>query len=232
MLISFFTPAISFNILGIEELFWMWGLHYQSIPGFGSETIFLPNQEPSQKFSPLYFVSVFPAILILLGSIVLIISGNVVRPNRKSSRNLGNLWIGIGVMLIIVSIIYIIGIDIIVINYTEYFFEETYGYIPVMPDFWDVYNPGFATIAPFIGAVLVIINGVASKKIKPGEEPLRIVEKTGFITKATPTPLTTLKPTPTSVPTINQINFCPECGQNINLKGSKFCMNCGFELKF
>jgi len=215
VLISFFTPAVSYNDLGIQEQYWMWGLYYQSISGYGSRLTFIPTQEPSQFMLPLFLIGIFPAILILSGSIKLITSGNAIRTGRKSIKNLKNLWIGLGIMLIIAPIIYIIGIDIIVTNYLKYILEEIYGFIPPIPNFWNVYNPGFALIASFIGAIFSIVGGIASKTIKTKEEPIFIGEKKEVISKRPIGENST------------RFNFCPECGHQLLYIGNKFCTECG-----
>ena len=221
-LISFFTPALYIDTLQVEEHFWMWGLHYGSIPGYGSDTSLIPLEEPSKYMVPIFLSGIIPAILIFFSSIVLIAMANSIRTGRKDLKIAENKLIGWGFTLIVASVIYIIGIDITMKDLFEYILYDPWDPYYAIPDVWDIYEPGFAIIGPFIGAALAIIAGVASKTIKPREEPIRIAEIKDFITKTAPAP----------APTIGQINFCPECGQKLIQKGSKFCVNCGFELKF
>ena len=221
ILFSFFTPAFYVNQMGIEEHYWMWGLFHVSITGYGSETLFIATEEPSQYMMPIFFSGLIPAVLILICSIALIASSNAVRTGRRDIKNVENGWIGMGVMMIVASIIYIIWIDITMMNYVEYIIEQEYGYVPPgMPDLWDVYDPGFAIIAPFIGAVFAIAGSIASKSIKPREEPIFIREQKGPITKK---PIGEIS---------NQIKFCSECGHQLLHEGHRFCSHCGNEIKF
>ncbi len=223
ILISFFTPAHYFNEFGLDANYWMWGLYHLSAPGYGSETIFMFTEEfgPSQYTMSIFFSGLIPAVLILIGSIILIASSNAVRTGGRDIKNVENGWIGIGVVMIIASIIYIIGIDITWMNLTEYVYEQEYGPMPPgSPGFWDIFDPGFAVIAPFIGAGLSIAGSIASKTIKPREEPIFVGEKKGIITK---------KPIGEKS---HQINFRSECGHQLLYSGTKFCSHCGNELKY
>jgi hypothetical protein len=208
--------------MGIEEYAWMWGLLYTSVPGYGSRTVFIANEQPRNFTMPIFLTGIIPFLIILVGSIALLISANAVRTGRSEIKHRENLWIIMGITMIITTIIYIIGIDITVTNFVEYQLEELYGYVPEgLADFWDSYDAGFATIAPFLGAALSIGGSIASKKIQPREIPIYIREKPGGMITKTPIGQTSRK-----------INFCPECGHQILYDGSRFCSFCGKELKF
>ncbi len=230
-LLALLTPSFYASMGGIKEYFWMWGLHYGSIPGYGSEISFIPTIEPVEYMLPIFIAGIIPAIIILACSIKLIAISSSIRSGRKDIKTSGNTLIGLGITLIIGSIIFIIGIDITMNNFIDYLFYDPYDLYFYIPDFWTIYSPGFAIIGPFLGAVLAIISGVASKTIKLDVGPTWTPEVKSFISKTTQTPRPMPMSTSTSAPTPNQIKFCPECGQKIIQKGSKFCMNCGFELK-
>ena len=215
ILISFLTPAFYAEQVGNEIYYWMWGLAHGSNTGYGSDTTFIFTEEPTQYTIPIFFAGLIPALIILIGSIMLIISSNAVRTGRRDIKNAENGWIGMGIM-----IIFIIGIDITMINMVEYIYEEAYGYVPPLRDFWDAFDPGFAIIAPFIGAGLSIAGSIASKTIKPREEPIFVGEKKGPITKK---PIGAIS---------HKINFCSECGHQLLYSGTKFCSHCGNELKY
>jgi hypothetical protein len=151
---------------------------------------------------------------------MLISSSNAVRTGRRDIKNAENGWIGMGLMMIVASIIYIIGTDITWMNFVEYVYEQALGYVPPLRNFWDVFDPGFAVIAPFIGAGLSLAGSIASKTIKPRREPIFVGEKKGMITKK---PIGEIS---------HQINFCSECGHQLLYKGTKFCSNCGNEIKY
>ena len=230
-LLALLTPSFYASMGGIKEYFWMWGLHYGSIPGYGSEISFIPTIEPVEYMLPIFIAGIIPAIIIFACSIKLIAISSSIRSGRKDIKTSGNTLIGLGITLIIGSIIFIIGIDITMNNFIDYLFYDPYDLYFYIPDFWTIYSPGFAIIGPFLGAVLAIISGVASKTIKLDVGPTWTPEVKSFISKTTQTPRPMPMSTSTSAPTPNQIKFCPECGQKIIQKGSKFCMNCGFELK-
>jgi hypothetical protein len=126
-----------------------------------------------------------------------------------------------GLLLIMASIIYIIAIDITMMNYAKYQIEEIYGYVPPgMPDFWDVYEPSFAIIGPFIGAGLSIIGSIASKSIQRREVDILVRESKEPIIK---TPIGEIS---------RRIKFCSECGNQLLYEGGQFCSHCGKEIKY
>jgi hypothetical protein len=225
LLISWFTPSAYVSEMGIEEYYWMWGLAHASMAGYGSNTLFFPSEEPSKYMIPIFLSGIFSAIIILISSIILIISANIIRVGRKNAKNFENLWIGIGITLFIMTIIYVIAVDITIVNYIEnYVIPELIdeGAIPPgeydVGSFWDTYDPGFAVIAPFLSFVLIIASVIASKYVSKREREIPIIEKS----------------IPGTEPVITEENktlrYCPECGQKVMYEGSKFCPNCGYEL--
>ena len=217
-LISFLTPAFYVNVGIVEEYFWMWGLHYGVVSGYGSAFAFIPTQSPSSYMIPIFLSGIIPAILILSSSIKLIAITNSIRKGRNDIKTAENKLVGWGIALIVASIIFLIGINVTMNALFEYILYDPYfPYYPI-PGIWDVYDPGFAVIGPFLGGALAIISGIASKTIKPREEP--------FITKDFKKHITKI---PTEV-TVGQINFCPDCGKRILNEESRFCTNCGFEI--
>lgn len=224
VLISFFTPAHYINEFGIGANYWMWGLYHLSVPGYGSESIFMFTDKfgPLQYTIPIFFSGFIPAILILISSIMLIASSNAVRTGRRDIKNVENGWIGMGIMMIVASIIYLIGIAITWMNLTKYVYEQEYGPYPSWaPGFWDTFSPGFAIIAPFIGAALAIFGSIASKKIKTRDVPIFTRQKQGGIITKTPIGQISRK-----------IKFCSECGNQLLYDGARFCPHCGETIKF
>ncbi|MFX1278808.1 MAG: zinc ribbon domain-containing protein [Promethearchaeota archaeon] len=216
ILISIFTPAYYASIYSVTEYYWMWGLDYYSVSGYGSQTTFIPFEEPYLYTIPMFLAGLIPLLLILAGSLALIISANAVRTSRADIKHRENLWIAMGIILIVAPIIFIVGIDITTINYLEYLM----GPAPSGYNLWDVYDPGFAVIAPFIGAALSIAGSIASKVIKQREAPIFKKQIEGGVITKTPIGQTSKK-----------INFCSECGHQLLYDGSRFCTNCGKELK-
>lgn len=217
ILISIFTPAYSATLYPVEEYYWMWGLSHATISGYGSRTVFLPTEEPAQYLMPIFLSGFIPFLLILICSITLLISSNAVRTGRSDIKHRENLWIVMGVVMFVAPIIFIIGIDITSINYIE----SQLGPLPPGLGFWDVYDAGFAVIAPFIGAVLSIAGSIASKKMKPREAPIFVRQKQGGI--ITKTPIGQIS---------HKVKFCSECGHQLLYDGAKFCPHCGEIIKF
>jgi len=218
-LISVFTPAIYFDEIAITEYYWMWGLYYNYILGYGSNTLLIPLEQPSKYMIPIFLSGIFSALIIFLCSLALIASANKVRLGKKDPKDVSNSWIGLGIVLIFSSISYIIATGITMNNYVEYVFSQLPYYYTV-PDIWDVYNPGFGIFGPFIGAASSIIIGIASKKIKPREVVQKVEESK----------LPIIYPQTDEIS--NNFHYCPECGQKILYKEGKFCRYCGFEFKF
>jgi len=209
--------------MGIAEYFWMWGLYHSDITNYGSDTLLLPLEEPTQYMMPIFLSGIFSAIIIFLCSIVSMALANSLKRSRKDFKNVGTKSIGIGILMLVASIIYIIAISITMTNYFEYIISEWYGgYLPpnlIIPDFWDVYKPGFAIIMPFIGATFTIIAGIVSIAVKPREDVILVEEKRDFAIKKPIEPIN------------SQVRYCPECGQKLLYKESKFCINCGFKFQ-
>ena len=221
ILISVFTPAYYATIYPVEEYYWMWGLSYVSVAGYGSETMFLPAEQPRQYLMPVFLSGLIPFILILFSSIALSISANAVRTGKTDLKQRENLWMAMGITLFVAPIIFAIGIDITTRNYIEFMI----GSLPPGYNFWDVYNPGFAVIAPIIGAILSIVGSIASKKMRTRElydsKPNYITQKQGgMITK---TPIGQVS---------RNIKFCSECGHQLLYDGARFCPNCGEAIKY
>ena len=217
ILISIFTPAYSANMYPVEEYYWMCGLNYVSVSGYGSQSLFIAAEEPTRYTMPIFLSGLIPLITILICSVALAISANSVRTGRTLSKHRENLWIVMGITLIIAPIIFIIAIDYTIMAYLEY----QLGPIPPSLDFWDVYDPGFAVIAPFIGAVLSIAGSIASKKMQPREVPILARQTQGGI--ITKTPIGEIS---------HKIKFCSECGHQLLYEGAKFCPHCGEAIKF
>lgn len=217
ILISIFTPAYSASLYPVEEYYWMWGLAYTSVTGYGSRTIFLATEEPAQYLMPVFLSGFIPFLIITIGSLTLVISSNAVRIGRCDIKQRENLWVIMGITMIIAPIVFIIGIDITTLNYVE----SQLGPLPPGLNFWDIYDPGFAVIAPFIGAVLSIAGSITSKKMQPREVPIYATQRQGgMITK---TPIGQIS---------HKIKFCSECGHQLLYSGAKFCSSCGEAIKF
>ncbi|MFW9882398.1 MAG: zinc ribbon domain-containing protein [Candidatus Thorarchaeota archaeon] len=218
--ISVFTPAFSGNVYPVQEYYWMWGLAYVSVTGYYSRTLFIPFEQPSTYTIPIFLSGIIPFIVILIGSLALLAMSYRVKRGRINAKNSANSWIAIGITMIIGTIIYIISIDITMMNYVEYQLLQIYPPPIILPNFWEVYNPNFAIIAPFIGAAICIIGAIASKVSKPRE--VIFPEKRDFF-----------KPEKVviSADLTKSFRFCPNCGHQIIKEEQRFCTNCGFELK-
>ena len=216
LLISFFTPSAYATQMGISEYQWMWGLFHVDIYGYRTETGLTLTEEPAEYMIPIFLSGIFSAIIILIASIMLITSANSIRKGRKNSKEFENMWLGMGILIFIAAIIYMIGIHVTMRNYLKWVISQLPPDGYVISDYWDVYKPGFGIIAPFLTGVLAIVGAGTSKyvskreifpikeKVIPRVETLITKESKGF-------------------------NYCPECGQQITYKQSKYCSSCGFE---
>ena len=216
LLISLFTPSAYATQMGIKEYHWMWGLFHVEIYGYSPETGFTIAEEPAKYMIPIFLSGIFSAIIILIASIMLIISANSIRIGRKNSKDFESMWLGMGIMIFIAAIIYIIGIDITTTDYLKWVVSQLPPDSYTIPDFWDVYDPGFGIIAPFLSGVLAIVGVATSKYVS--KRKVMPIEK-----KVTPT----IEPSITEEP--KPFHYCPECGQKITYKESKYCSSCGFE---
>ncbi|MFX1417569.1 MAG: zinc ribbon domain-containing protein [Promethearchaeota archaeon] len=218
--ISIFTPAFYASQLTVQEYYWMWGLAYILISGYNPTTLFILSEQPIAYTLPIFLTGFIPFIMILLGSLSLLFKAYTVRKGRLSAKDSANSWIAIGIIMIIGTIIYIIGIDITMMNYVEYQLLQIIPPPIILPNFWDVYSPSFAIIAPFIGAAICIIGAIASKASKPRE--VILPEKKEFMK---------YEKIVISSGETETFKFCSNCGYQIYRQEQRFCTNCGFELK-
>ena len=218
-IISLFTPAHHAYDFGISTNVWMWGLYNRSAPDY-SEIGFIytvyarTDVFPLQYTLSLFLSGLIPAILILISSITLTVSSNAVRTGKRDIKKFVNVWIGMGIMMIVASIIYIIAIDIAWMNLLQYIYRQSYP--PEAPTFWDTFDPGYAVIAPFLGASLSIVGSIASKTMKPRELPIFSIQKQGNIITKIPKGEISRK-----------IKFCFGCGHQLLYDEARFCQNCG-----
>lgn len=110
------------------------------------------------------------------------------------------------VLLIIGTLIWIIGIEVV----TQ---------ISTGVSFWDPMGPGFAVIAPFLGAVIALIGyGATKKSPKRAREPISPIKKNTVKTQR-------------DMHTQHSFKFCPTCGEKIAEINQRYCVNCGYDLK-
>ncbi len=216
LLISFFTPSAYATQMGISEYHWMWGLFHTEIYGYSPETDFFFNEKPAEYMIPIFLSGIFSAIIILIASIMLIISANSIRIGRRNSKEFENMWLGMGILIFIAAIIYMIGIHVTTRNYLKWVISQLPPDGYVISDYWDVYEPGFGIIAPFLTGVLAIVGAGISKYVSK-REVYPIKEKA----------IPTFEHSMTKKPKV--FNYCPECGQKITYSESKYCSSCGFE---
>ena len=223
LLISFFTPSAYATQMYVSEYHWMWGLFHVDVYGSSPETRLFLTEDPAEYMIPIFLSGFLSALMILIASIVLIISANSIRKGRKILKDFENTWLGLGIMIFIAAIIFIIGIDITFTNYIEKWMIPKMideGIIPPgdydVPAYWDTYDPGFGIIAPFITGVLAIV-GAATSKYVSKREVIPIKEKV----------LPTTESLMSREPKV--LNYCPECGQKVTYKGGNYCSSCGFE---
>lgn len=208
-LISLLTPSFYTDVVSNREYYWLWGLVYGFIGGSGSNLQFLPTQASSVYTMPIFFSGLIPVVLILLSSLKSIDNFNDIRMGRKDLKSGGNSIIGWGIVLLMAPIIFIIAISI-----SMNIFLSSIFYGPM----WEQYQPGFAIFGPIIGAILIIISGIAGKMTQPKKIP--IVRED--LKKSIPEVRTTEKAA--------HGKFCPNCGTKVLRKQDRYCLKCGFEI--
>ena len=90
---------------------------------------------------------------------------------------------------------------------------------PVGIHFWDVFDPGFGIIGPFLSAFLLFIGAAVFRRYSNRREEL-IPPKMDLYDKKEP-----------STEPLQGFNYCPECGSKIVSNTQQFCMSCGLKLQ-
>ena len=139
-LIGILTPTAYASVFGLSEYFWMWGLTYRSLIGYGSVTEFFNYAH--EIFNPGIICSSILAIIII--SLLIVSLKEKRHPGTK-----GGISITLGMLLIVIIIGYAISMYLgFPIFYkraypTEWALMESMG---ISIGFWTTYKPHFGMI--------------------------------------------------------------------------------------
>ncbi|MFX0042802.1 MAG: hypothetical protein ACFE8L_07810, partial [Candidatus Hodarchaeota archaeon] len=119
------------------SVFWF----FETIPTEASILIFLQQL--------IHFIGLF-----IFASWICVLASKAVKEGNSNKYEL--FWIILGISIILVTLSYIIQMEIMM----NHFFDEFRG---LELSYWETFNPGFAIIAPFLSGGLSILGAILSK---------------------------------------------------------------------
>ena len=194
------TPAASFSYPPyVSTQIWMWGLisvkAYDFFQGYVIVTQF--TEDPVELT-----ICIIATLIVVIGAVGLFSSANKARKLGYSKLK----GVTPSILLIIGTLFWIIEFEVL-------------NLVSSGVSFWDAMSPGFAVLAPFLGAVISLIGYGATKTIsKSPREPITPIKKTTEKTQA-------------EVYNQRSFKFCPSCGEKIAEINQRYCVNCGYDLK-
>ncbi len=206
-IIAILSPTANFSYEGVTWAWWMWDFTTMGVVGYESINLFISEVD-------FIIPSIIATSVVLLSAVNLLILSIKTRRRNLSIKGFEVMSIISAVLSIGIMIYYIIAMDIAF--YDGLTIEGTI--FPTGYHFWEVFNPGFGIILPFLSAILSFVGvGVFRYYLKRKEDIIPL--KTDTIKEYFPVSKT-----------IGSLNYCPECGfkilQNFD---AKFCTNCGFK---
>jgi hypothetical protein len=210
-LIALLTPAAYLSMYNEEAYVWMWGLatvRYYDPDRFGyyMHTQFIENVN-------LLIISVICSIFIFILAVILIVSANLKRTGKKKFNDIKKGWYGLSILLITTTAAWMI-------------IYEVFGYIETSQSWWTFMEPGFGVIGIFLGAMISIIGtAIANYQIRQKQRSgVPFIEKQRY-----KYPYSANQGTYKSQQVFTP-KFYPMCGNEVAIRDSKFCIECGFEL--
>ncbi|MHA1242878.1 MAG: zinc ribbon domain-containing protein [Promethearchaeota archaeon] len=195
VLLAILTPTAYFSYMGVTWNWWMWNFTMIGVTGYESVSLFISDVD-------IIIVSIITTCAILLSVVNLLILANTTKKRGLNTKDFELMSIISAVLSIGIMLYYMIAMDIaffdgVTIDGTP--FSEGYH-------FWELFNPSFGIILPFISAVLSFIGVGVFRYYSNRKAEYIPVSKT-----------------------MGSLNFCPECGHKNLLTDAKFCINCGFK---
>ncbi|TKJ23841.1 MAG: hypothetical protein CEE43_01380 [Promethearchaeota archaeon Loki_b32] len=208
--ISIFTPAAVISSGSGQLLQYMDGFYVilgRGTPEFGFVDIPI-----------LMIVGIVCLILMLTSTIIMFISSLT---HRKSDAPAS--WIVLGILFIGGAIYYIAGTEVGYMIYGMINYD-------MQLSFWDIFDPSFGAIAPFISGGLSILGYIISKSV--GKEQMEITPISKDITPVSKEEALVSEAISQPIPIeeSQSIKFCPACGEKIPSAEAKFCPGCGQNL--
>jgi len=136
----------------------MWGLVFFDTGPYGYSTYWFFEISPTQT-SILIFLQKYIhfIVLFIFASWLCILAYKAAKEGNPNKYEL--FWIILGISLILTTISYIVQMEIMMNHY----FDE-FGGLDL--SYWEIFNPGFAIIAPFLSGGLSIIGAILSKYLR------------------------------------------------------------------
>lgn len=205
-IIAILSPTAYFSYEGVTWLWWMWDFMSVDAIGYNSISLFISDGD-------FIILSIITTSAVLLSAVNLLILSIKTRRRNFNTKGFNLMSIISAVLSIGIMIYYIIALDI---AFNDGMTIEGTTY-PAVYLFWDIFNPGFGIILPFMSATLSFIGvGVFRYYLKQKED---------FI----PPKMDPIKEYLPLSKTMGKLNFCPECGYKILLADANFCISCGFK---
>jgi uncharacterized paraquat-inducible protein A len=207
-LIALLTPVASFNVMGVSWDWWMWTLSVMGVSGYGTESVFISDVD-------FIIPSLITSMVMILSILLLFSIAAKARTRKFDLKNFESISIITGVLLIGTMIYYLIAMD------NAFFDGMVIEGVPFPAGlrFWEVFNPGFGVIGPFLTVVFAFIGAATFRYYSNRREDLFPSKMESFERKE---PIEKL---------VKGVRFCPECGQGNISETQRFCMNCGFDLR-
>jgi len=221
LIIAVIAPTAQFNYGGLTWDWWMWNLTVMGGSGYESVSVFITEMD-------FVIPSIIATIAILLSAVNLFILSITTKKRSLDTKDFKIMSIISAVLSISIMIYYIVAIDM------AFYDGLTVDEVPFPAGihFWDVFNPGFGVILPFISAALSFI-GVGLfyyySKRKRDFVPLKTDTFEEMDTFKETDAFKRTEAIKEQIPVIKSMgdqNFCAECGSKLHA-GAKFCTNCG-----
>ena len=205
-ILAILTPTAYFNQMVVSWSWWMWDLTTMGVTGYDSISLFISEWD-------FIIVSIITTSAILLSVVNLLILAITTKKRKLNTQNFGLMSIIGAVLSIGIIIYYMIAMDIafydgVTVDGTAF---------PAGYHFWDLFNPSFGIILPFISATLSFIGVGVFRYYSKRKEDI-VPPRMDTVQEYTP-----------ASKTIGSLKYCPECGFKNLLTDAKFCTNCGFK---
>ena len=206
VLLAILTPTAYFSYMGVTWNWWMWNFTMIDVTGYESVSLFISDGD-------IIIVSIITTCAILLSVVNLLILANTTQKRGLNTKDFELMSIISAVLSIGIMLYYMIAMDIalfdgVTIDGTP--FSEGYR-------FWELFNPSFGIILPFISATLSFFGAGVFRYYSSRKEDI-VPPQTDTVKEFVPV----YKKTGT-------LNYCPECGEKLPRADANFCVKCGYK---
>jgi len=206
VVLAIITPTAYFNTMGVFWNWWMWDFTTMGVVGFESISLFISDGD-------IIIVSIITTCAMLLSVVNLLILSSTTRKRNLNTKDFELMSIISAVLSICIMLYYMIAMDIAF--YDGLTIEDTTfsaGY-----HFWDLFNPSFGIILPFISATLSFF-GVGVFRYYSKRKEDMVPAQMDIVKEYVPVPKK-----------MGSFNYCPECGEKILSANANFCVKCGYK---